>query len=57
MENMIITISKEEYDELLRAKFSLELIKNALDSDEHFYSSDIYKLCGWKKERKEKSND
>ena len=49
-----ITISKGEFEELLRAKFTLELLEKASKEEKYFSKDDMYKICGWKKESEDK---
>jgi hypothetical protein len=53
MENLnTITISKEEFEELLRTKFTLELLKKA-SLERFFTADDVYRICGWNKSESE----
>lgn len=47
-----ITISKGEFEELLRAKFTLELLKKA-SLERFFTADDVYRICGWNKSESE----
>lgn len=47
-----ITISKEEFEELLRVKFTMELLKKA-SLERFFTADDVYRICGWNKSESE----
>ena len=54
MENLnTITISREEFEGLLRAKITLELLEKASKGEKYFSKDDMYKICGWKKKESE----
>ena len=54
MENGMITISQEKFEELLRAKFTLDLLKKASEGEKYFSKEDMCRICGWKKESEDK---